>query len=78
MKKLSLIFCIIFIAFHINGIAQFSRNIIQLKDKAGTPFLISNPSQFLAQRAIDRRKRYNINIDESDLPVTPAYIDSIR
>lgn len=78
MKKLSLIFCIIFIAFHNNSLAQFSRYIIQLKDKAGTPFLISNPSQFLAQRAIDRRKRYNINIDESDLPVTPAYIDSIR
>ena len=78
MKKLPFIFCIIFIASHTNGFSQFSRYIIQLKDKAGTPFLISNPSQFLTPRAIDRRKRYNINIDESDLPVTAAYIDSIR
>ena len=58
--------------------AQFSRYTIQLKDKTGTPFTVTNPSQFLSQRAIDRRTRYGITIDQTDLPVNPAYIDSIR
>jgi hypothetical protein len=78
MKKLSLVLYIAFTACHFDGFAQFSRYIIQLKDKNGSSFSISNPSQFLTQRAIDRRTRYNINIDETDLPVTRAYIDSIR
>jgi serine protease AprX len=58
--------------------AQFSRYIIQLKDKNSSPFSISNPSQFLSQRAIDRRIRYNIAIDQNDLPVNMVYLDSIR
>jgi serine protease AprX len=57
--------------------AQFSRYTIQLKDKTDSPFSISNPSQFLSLRAIDRRVRYNIAIDQNDLPVNAAYLDSI-
>jgi hypothetical protein len=75
MRKL-LLFLFLFTAY-INSFAQFSRYIIQLKDKAGTPFTIGNPSQFLTQRAIDRRTRYNIAIDQTDLPITPRYLDSI-
>ncbi|MEO5892996.1 MAG: hypothetical protein ABIQ31_22290, partial [Ferruginibacter sp.] len=76
MKKLLLL--IFLFAEHQNIFAQYTRYIIQLKDKAGTPFTIADPLQFLTQRAIDRRVRYNIAIDESDLPITPRYIDSIR
>src|SRR6185436_125966 len=76
MKKL-LIFIFLF-ADHPNTFAQYSRYIIQLRDKAGTPFSLSDPSQYLTERAINRRARYNITIDQSDLPVNPAYLDSIR
>ena len=58
--------------------AQFSRYIIHLKDKNKTNFSLNNPDQFLTARAIDRRKRYHIAIDETDLPVISSYIDSIR
>ncbi|MEJ7588769.1 MAG: S8 family serine peptidase [Ferruginibacter sp.] len=58
--------------------AQPSRYIIQLKDKAGTPFSITNPLQFLSQRSVGRRLLYNIPVDETDLPVNPLYLDSIR
>ncbi|CAN5296423.1 hypothetical protein BH11BAC5_BH11BAC5_43380 [soil metagenome] len=78
MKKLPLFFYIVFTIFQFNSFAQFSRYVIQLKDKNGSSFSINNPAQFLTQRAIDRRTRYNIGIDETDLPVTPAYIDSLR
>ena len=58
--------------------AQFSRYIIQFKDKATSPFSLSSPSQYLSERSIDRRTRYGIAVDSTDLPVTPRYIDSIR
>ena len=58
--------------------AQFTRYIIQLKDKANTPYSLNNPIQFLSQRAIDRRTRYGIPVDSTDLPVVAAYIDSIE
>lgn len=78
MKQLQLILSIILITDCTNSFAQFTRYIIQLKDKAGSPFVVTNPSQFLTQRSIDRRLRYNIAVDETDLPVTSAYIDSIH
>jgi serine protease AprX len=51
---------------------------VQLKNKKGTPYLISQPEAFLSQRSIDRRKRQHISIDETDLPVSPDYLDSLR
>ena len=58
--------------------AQFNRYVIVFKDKGTSPFNFSNPSAYLTARAIDRRTRYQIVIDSTDLPVTPRYIDSIR
>ena len=77
MKKLLFLLSLIFFIGCANSYAQFSRYIIQLKDKSGNPFLTTNPAQFLTQRSINRRIRYNIAVDESDLPITPAYLDSI-
>ena len=51
---------------------------VQFKDKAGTPFSINNPSKFLSPKAIARRTKQHIAIDETDLPVVPRYIDSVR
>jgi serine protease AprX len=51
---------------------------VKLKDKKGTPYLISQPGAFLSQRSIDRRKRQHISIDETDLPVSPVYLDSLK
>ncbi len=78
MKKIILFFFISLLIGDNDCYAQFSRYIVKLKDKGTNPFSISNPSQYLTQRAIDRRTRYSIVIDSTDLPVTPRYIDSIR
>jgi len=51
---------------------------VQLKDKKGTPYKISQPEAFLSQRSIDRRLRQHILIDETDLPVSPDYLDSLK
>jgi serine protease AprX len=55
-----------------------SRYVIKFRDKGTNPYALNNPIAYLSQRAIDRRLRYAIPIDSTDLPVTPRYIDSIR
>ncbi len=77
MKKNCLLFFSILI-FSNSNFAQFTKYVVRFKDKAGTPFSINNPIQFLSQKAIDRRIKQNISIDSTDLPITPAYIDSVR
>lgn len=61
-----------------NSDAQLNRYIINFKNKNNSPYSISQPSAYLSQRALERRIRYGIGIDSADLPVNPAYIDSIR
>ena len=57
--------------------AQFTRYIVRLKNKGGTPYTFSSPLAYLSQRAIDRRTKYSIAIDSTDLPVTPSYVTQI-
>jgi len=56
---------------------QSTKWIIQFTDKNNSPYSISNPSQFLSQKAIDRRTRYHIAINNTDLPVNPSYIQQV-
>lgn len=57
---------------------QYSRYWIQFKDKNNNPYSISNPSAFLSARAIQRRTTQGIAVVQNDLPLTPAYVDSIK
>src|SRR5258706_15489568 len=57
---------------------QFTRYVVKLKNKGGTPYTFTNPSVYLSIRAIDRRARYSIAIDSTDLPVTPSYVTQIK
>src|SRR5215210_5094364 len=58
--------------------AQYPKLIIQFNDKSSNTYSLSDPSRFLSQRAIERRIRYNIPIDSTDLPITAKFVDSIR
>ena len=58
--------------------AQVTRYVVQLKNKGNNPFSLSNPIAYLSQRAIDRRTKYGIAIDSTDLPITPSYVTQIR
>ncbi len=57
--------------------AQFTRHIIELNDKKGGVYSLSNPQAFLSAECIARRKQFNIPIDSTDLPVSRVYLDSI-
>lgn len=73
-----LLFFIVFFFLLVKSEAQSTRYLVQLKNKATTNFSLSNPSAYLSQRAIDRRTRYNIPVDSSDLPVPSSYISQIK
>ncbi len=51
---------------------------IGFADKNNNSYSINSPEDFLSTRAVERRERYNIPYDLKDLPVTEAYVDSIR
>lgn len=51
---------------------------IILKDKGTSAYSISKPNEFLSARAIERRRKHNIAIDETDLPISPDYIKAIK
>jgi serine protease AprX len=58
--------------------AQVNRYFVYFKDKIGTPYSISQPTQFLSARSIARREKQNIAITEADLPVNPAYVADVK
>jgi hypothetical protein len=58
--------------------AQFTRYLVKLRNKGGGPYTLANPLAYLSQRSIDRRVRYGIALDSTDLPCTPSYITQIR
>jgi serine protease AprX len=76
MKKLLMILalCVTALAVH----AQYSRHIIQLRYKNGAGYSLKQPGAYLSKRALDRRMKSRAEVDSTDLPVSRAYLDSIR
>ena len=50
---------------------------VNLKDKVGTDYSVDEPQEFLSGRALERRNRQNLPIDETDLPVSQSYIQEL-
>ena len=82
MKKISFLFITAFMFFAITGFSQriVSPNhyCVYFTDKKGTPYSITKPNEFLSQKAIDRRDRYDIKITKQDLPVNPDYVKQLK
>ena len=59
--------------------AQIATNIywVQFTDKNDSPYSIDVPEAYLSQRALDRRARLGIEIDEYDIPVNPQYLQAV-
>lgn len=49
-----------------------------LKDKGISSYSINNPGDFLSPKAIARRNKWNIPINETDLPISSDYIKQIE
>jgi len=51
---------------------------VYFTDKNDNGFRTDRPEEFLSQRSIERRAWQDLGIDETDLPVTQAYVDELR
>ena len=51
---------------------------IYLSDKKDSPYSLAHPSRFLSHRSLARRKRQHLELDSTDLPVSPRYIRQIE
>lgn len=78
MKRLSL-FILILIATY-TSYSQVKENSYRLflTDKNNNNYSIDKPAEFLSQKAIDRRVKQNIEIQNNDLPVSKMYLDSLE
>ena len=56
---------------------HLKREGFKLTDKKNTPYRLDKPSEYLSQRAIDRRKKQHLMIDSTDLPISPVYLAAI-
>lgn len=50
---------------------------VTLTDKVGTPFSLDEPSSYMSERALERRRRQGLAVDSTDLPVNPAYVRAV-
>ena len=67
----------IFLSGHWAAMAQYSRYVVQFRDKQANSYQLSNPSAFLTQASINRRDKQHLSLDSTDLPISPVYLDSI-
>jgi serine protease AprX len=77
MKKTGLLTIMLMMAIMATSQTAPGKYWVQFTDKENTPFRIDEPREFLSDRAIERRARYNIAVIEQDLPIDPAYLDSL-
>lgn len=73
-----LLFLLLLVTGRFSVEAQNRKYLVLLKDKVNSPYSISRPEQFLSQRAIQRRNRQGISLQEKDLPVNPAYVAALQ
>lgn len=66
-----------FLLFQLIAIAQDDAW-VYLADKENVANAIANPTSILTQKAIDRKSRHGIAIDERDVPVNENYITQLK
>lgn len=79
MRKTVLALLFVLLSTSINAkIVETVKYRISLLDKNNSEFKVSEPQKFLSDKAIRRREKQNLNIDETDLPVSTIYIKTIE
>ncbi len=48
---------------------------VTFTDKKNCGFSVKKPEQFLSPKAVERRKKFGLKVDEHDLPLTAKYVD---
>lgn len=81
MKKVIFIVSVL-VLISISSFSQYKVKsnyyLIYFKDKIGNNYSIEKPQEFLSQKSIDRRNKFNISVNQQDLPVSMNYIDKLQ
>ena len=72
-----IILTILFFLILGSGWAQVNRYMVFFTDKNNSEYTPSKPEEFLSQRAIARRNKYQIPITVQDLPVNTSYVEAL-
>lgn len=51
---------------------------LYLKDKLGSSYSVDKPEEFLSIKAVERRNKQQIKVNESDLPIVDSYLKKIE
>lgn len=77
LKKFFFCLLLFTISFSLSG-QEANCYRLYLTDKNDSPYSESAPQEYLSQRAIEKRERFQIAITEEDLPVNPDYLQAIK
>lgn len=77
INALSIVLLTFLFSFNTKAQRKYDIYWVSFKDKKNTPYSILHPQEYLSARAIERRERFNIPIDVTDLPITPQYLEPI-
>lgn len=71
---------LLFLFFSLLGFSSFAQDLylIQFTDKPSAEYYLENPEEMLSSRALDRRDRFAIDVDESDVPVEASYLEDLK
>lgn len=80
MRKFISLFLVVFFTTLLNAQVKVHSDYyaVYFKDKVGTPYSIDKPEEFLSKKAIERREKFDIPINNQDLPVSPKYVKSLE
>lgn len=76
MRKRFTLFCMV-LGFTLHAQKRNYIYFVSFKDKNNSSFSVKKPQEFLSEKALLRRAKYNVRIDETDLPVTELYIKKV-
>ncbi|MBI2967701.1 MAG: S8 family serine peptidase [Bacteroidetes bacterium] len=76
----SLLLLILFLLYAGHALSQVAPNRfwIRFADKNNSAYSLTQPEQFLSQRAIERRTKFNITVTDNDLPVNDSYVVAVK
>lgn len=78
MGRCKILLVLLSVALSGSAEAQQNRYMVFFKDKQGISQSLSRPIEFLSEKAIQRRLKQGIEITADDLPVSRAYVQSVR
>jgi hypothetical protein len=75
MRKISIVIILLLTGFSSLNAQKYA---VHFTNKHGSPYSLSNPLEYISQKALDRREKFNIELTETDLPVNPDYIAQVK